>query len=356
MNRFRFSRFLLSIILGCLIFSSIIRSDLSYIQTQSNQDQNSFIPESCTIFTVNISDTVFFGSNVDYNMHGTYMWMVPSQEITTPSGKITIYGCVGFGFKYNNDTVDGHAQGGMNDQGLCVDVNGLPALSLNPHPERESPYIYPIEQTLFECANVSEVIHWFQTYNLGTVWSHQFHYTDASGDAVVVSVGLDGEPAFTRKNSSHYLVSTNFNLANYDNGYYPCSRYSTATNMLASITDEVDLTVDACKDVLDAVHQEGEYATKYSNIFDPVNLEIHLFHNHNFDKMVSLDLMEELGKVHPGGQNVLEEGGVYFKEVSIASLFETPGSPSIPGYPLVVLISTAALWSLILIFLERKRN
>jgi len=320
MNRFRFSRFLLSIILGCLIFSSIIRSDLSYIQTQSNQDQNSFIPESCTIFTVNISDTVFFGSNVDY------------------------------------DTVDGHAQGGMNDQGLCVDVNGLPALSLNPHPERESPYIYPIEQTLFECANVSEVIHWFQTYNLGTVWSHQFHYTDASGDAVVVSVGLDGEPAFTRKNSSHYLVSTNFNLANYDNGYYPCSRYSTATNMLASITDEVDLTVDACKDVLDAVHQEGEYATKYSNIFDPVNLEIHLFHNHNFDKMVSLDLMEELGKVHPGGQNVLEEGGVYFKEVSIASLFETPGSPSIPGYPLVVLISTAALWSLILIFLERKRN
>ena len=171
-----------------------------------------------------------------------------------------------------------------------------------------------------------------------------------------MSVGLDGEFAFTRKLSSHYLVSTNFNLANYDNGYYPCSRYITATNMLASITEEVDLTVDACRDILDAVHQEGVYATKYSNIFDLVNLEIHLFYNHNFDKMVSLDLMEELGKVHPGGQNVLEEGGIYFKEVSIASLFETPGSPSIPGYPLVVLISTAALWSLILIFLERKRN
>ena len=133
MNRSRFSRFLLSIILGCLIFSSIIRSDLSYIQTQSNQDQNSFIPESCTIFTVNISDTVFFGNNVDYHLHGTYMWMIPSQEITTPSGNITAYGGVGFGFKYNNDPVDGHAQGGMNDQGLCVDVNGLPALSLNPH-------------------------------------------------------------------------------------------------------------------------------------------------------------------------------------------------------------------------------
>ena len=357
MNRIRFSRFLLSIMLGGLIFSSIIRSGLSYTQTQSNQDQNSFIPESCTIFTVNISDTVFFGSNVDYHLHGTYMWMVPSQEITPLFENIIIYGCVAFGFRYNNDPVDGHAQGGMNDQGLCVDINGLPALSLNPHPEREAPYIYPIEQTLFECVNVSDVIHWFQTHNLGTVWNYQLHYADASGDAVVVSVGLDGEFAFTRKNSSHYLVSTNFNLANYANGYYPCSRYTTATSMLASITEEVNLTVDACRDILDAVHQEGQYATKYSYIFDPINLKIHLFYNHNFNKILSLDLIEELGNVHRGGVGVIEEiYGLYFKEVSIASLFETPGSPSIPGYPLVVLISTAALWSLILIFLERKRN
>jgi len=356
MNRVPVSRVLFSIILGSMILSSIIRSNLSYIQTQSNQDQNSWIPNSCTIFTINFSDTVFFGNNEDYRLHGTYMWLIPSQEITPMFETITIYGCVAFGFKYNNHPADGYAQGGMNDQGLCVDGNGLPALTLNPHPEREFIYINPIEQTLFECANVSEVIHWFQTHYLGTVWSGQLHYADASGDAVVVSVGLDGELAFTRKNSSHYLVSTNFNLANYANGYYPCSRYSTATSMLASITDEADLTVDACRDILDAVHQEGEYATKYSYIFDLVNLEIHLFYNRNFDKMVSLDLMEELGKVHPGGKNVLEEGGVYFKEVSIASLFETPGSPSIPGYPLVVLISTAAVWSLILIFLERKRN
>jgi len=285
------------------------------------------------------------------------MWIIPSSEITTPSGKITSYGIVAFGFRYNNDSaVDGHAQGGMNDQGLCVDANGLPPVSLNPHPERESLYIYLIEQTLFECANVSEVIDWYLTHNLGTVLNGQFHYADASGDAVVISVGTEGELNFTRKLKSHYLVSTNFNLANHNNGYYPCWRYITATTMLENITAEIDLTVDACRDILDAVHQEGVIATKYSNIFDPVNLEIHLYHNLNFDKKISLDLVEELGKVHPGGKNVLEEGGIYFKEVSIASLFETPGSPSIPGYPLVVLISTTVLWSLILIFLERKRN
>ncbi|MCK4379781.1 MAG: hypothetical protein KAW51_01505 [Candidatus Lokiarchaeota archaeon] len=361
MNRFRFSRGILLITFGWLIFFSIIGIgiNLFFMQTQSKESQNFLIPSSCTIFTVNISNTVYFGNNEDYFLEGTYMWLVPSQEITTPSGNIIAYGYVSFGYKYNNDPLDGIVQGGMNDQGLCVDANGLPSLPLNPHRERESPWIYLITQTLFECANVSEVIDWFLTHYLGTYGTGQVHYADASGDAVVVSVGTDGEFNFTRNLSSHYLVSTNFNLANPSNrlGSYPCGRYTTATTMLENITAEMDLTVDACRDILDAVHAEGYYATKYSNIFDPINLEIHLYHNGNFDKRVSLDLVEELGKVHPGGKNVLEESGVYYyKEVSIASLFETPESPSIPGYPPVVLISTVALWSLILIFLERKRN
>ena len=356
MKKFYFSKVILFIFFVWLIFFPVISSNLSFIQPQYNEIRNSYITDSCTIFTVNISNTVYFGNNMDYYLEGTYMWISPSQEIATPSGNITVYGGVGLGFKYNDNPFDGYPQGGMNDQGLCVDANGLPPLPLNPHPERESLWTHALAQTLFECVNVSEVIDWYLTHNLGTVFDGQLHYADASGDAVVVGVGTDGEFNFTRKLSSHYLVSTNFNLANPSNGYYPCDRYTTATTMLENITAEMDLTVDACRDILDAVHQEGVYATKYSNIFDPINLEIHLYHNRNFDKKISLDLVEELGKVHPGGKNVLEEGGVYFKEVSIASLFETPGSPSIPGYPLVVLISIAALWSLILIFLERKRN
>ena len=352
MNRVPVSRFLFSIILGSIILSSIIRSDLSYLQPQSNQDQNSWIPDSCTIFTVNISDTIYFGNNEDYRLHGTYMWLVPSQEITPLFEPITTYGFVAFGFRYNNDPADGYAQGGMNDQGLCVDGNGLPAVSMNPHPEREFPYTNILEQTLFECANVSEVIHWYQTHYLGNVWSCQIHYADASGDAVVVSVGLDGEFAFTRKNSSHYLVSTNFNLANYDNGYYPCSRYSTATSMLASITDEADLTVGACRDILDAVHAEGEYATKYSNIFDLVNLEFHLFYNHNFDKSVSLDLIYELGNVHRGGVGVQEGSLLYFKEVKISSLFS---EKIIPGHSVVILISCVAIIVSIFVYYNLKR-
>ncbi len=288
------------------------------------------IPNFCTIFTVAIGDRVYFGNNEDYRLEGTYMWVMPSQEIVVPSGNVTTYGALGFGFKYNNDPADGYVQGGMNDQGLCADGNGLPVVSLNPHPERESPYIGIITQILFECSTVNETIEWFQTHNLGTVWSCQIHFADASGDAVVVSAGTDGEFAFTRKNDSRYLISTNFNLVNYQNGWYPCNRYNTATSMLNDITTKADLTVEACRDVLDAVHAEGEYATKYSNIFDPINLKLYLYQNRNYDELVSLNIADEISKVHPGDKGVIDENGLYYKETTISSLFEFPTTTSTP--------------------------
>ena len=315
---------------------------------QSYLPQNTIVPNSCTIFSVNYSNKVFFGNNEDYCLTGTYLWLAPSQEITTPNGSITTYGGVGFGFKYNNDPADGHIQGGMNEQGLCLDGNGLPTVSMNPHPELEPKYMSLAAQILIECQNVSDVIDWFLSHYLGDSWGCQVHAADASGDAVVVSVGPEGEFNFSRKVSSHYLVSTNFNLANYANGYYPCIRYTTACNMLVDITGEENLTVDACRDVLDAVHMEGEYATKYSNIFDPVNLNCHLFYNHNFNQRFIFNLEEELASVHRGGENVLEENGFYFKEIPISSLFID--DPIIPSYPLLILFTIITFLSIIIIY------
>ncbi|MFX1429792.1 MAG: hypothetical protein ACFFCY_06460 [Promethearchaeota archaeon] len=322
---------------------------------QSYLSQNTIGPNSCTIFSINYNNKVFFGNNEDYCLTGTYMWLAPSQEITTPNGSIITYGGVGFGFKYNDDPTDGHIQGGMNDQGLCLDGNGLPTVYMNPHPELEPKYMSLAAQILMECQNVSEVIDWFLSHYLGDSWGCQVHAADASGDAVVVSVGPEGEFNFTRKVSSHYLVSTNFNLANYANGDYPCIRYTTACNMLEDITSEENLTVDACRDVLDAVHMEGEYATKYSNIFDPLNLNCYLFYNHNFNQNFTFNLGEELASVHRGGVNVIEENGLYFKEIRISSLFID--DLIIPSYPLLLLFTILAFLSTIIIFrYETGRN
>lgn len=315
---------------------------------QSYLPQDTIFPNSCTIFSVNHSNKAFFGNNEDYFLTGTYMWLAPSQEITTPDGTITTYGGVGFGFKYNDDPADGHIQGGMNDQGLCLDGNGLPIVDLNPHPELKPKYTSLAAQILMECQNVSEVIDWFLAHYLGDSWGCQVHVADASGDAVVVSVGPEGEFNFTRKVNSYYLVSTNFNLVNNENGYYPCDRYTRACDMLEDITYKENLTVDACRDILDAVHMEGEFATKYSNIFDLVNQNCYLFYNHDFNQMFTFNLGEELAKVHPGGENVIEENGIFFKEILISSLFIE--ERIIPGYSVLMLLAIIAFVSINIIY------
>jgi len=277
---------------------------------------------SCTIFTVTRGDTVLFGNNEDGGGTGTYIWLCPAQEIETAQGEISIYGAIALGYNYNDAGSDGYAQGGMNSQGLCADGNAVPRVSLNPHPERESPFTYLIEQVLWTCSTVNETIEWFESHNMGAQWSAQIHFADASGDAMVASVA-DGEFTYTRKGSAHFLVSTNFNLANTSSAFaYPCWRYDAATSMLEEIISEGDLTVDTVRDVLDAVHEEGTYGTKYSNIFDLVNGVVYIYHDHDFENVVRLDLDEELVDIVSGGEGVTEENGLVLKEVSIASLFE----------------------------------
>ncbi|MFX0090699.1 MAG: hypothetical protein ACFFBD_02960 [Candidatus Hodarchaeota archaeon] len=268
-------------ILSCTIFSLSI-SEMTLPESCKTP------PLSCTIISQAIGDTVLFGNNEDYLLFGTYMWFAPAQ-----SGA---YGAVYFGFNYNNHPADGYAQGGMNTKGLSCDGNGLPEAPLNPHPDR-LPFSGPfMESVLKECATVNETKLWCETHNFGSAFSGQIHFADAYGDSVVVSAGSDQELAFTRKNNSNYLVSTNFNLANHNNGWYPCWRYNTADRMLKDIKNETDLTIEAFRDILDAVHQGGTYATKYSNIFDLKTREIYVYYNHDFTEFVKLNLIEELAK------------------------------------------------------------
>ena len=68
-----------------------------------------------------------FCNNEDLQLPNTYLWFIPSQEYNTSSGPKQTYGAVFFRFDNNY----GYVQGGMNDQGLCFDGNGLPAIPMN---------------------------------------------------------------------------------------------------------------------------------------------------------------------------------------------------------------------------------
>ena len=243
---------------------------------------------SCTIFTVSQGEKVLFGNNEDYTNPKTFYWVVPAGNGN--------YGSVYFGF----DNL--WAQGGINEKGLCYDWNALPVAALNKHSELPAFVAQKIGfgcWALNKCATVEEAIELAKSYSLGSTLKAQIHFADATGDAVVISAGPDGELAFTRKPPGDgHLVSTNFNRANTRNAHsYPCRRYDKAVEMLEKIEDAGGLTVDYVKSILDAVHVEGpEINTLYSTIFDLSNGIVYLYHWHQFDEVVTLNVAAQLAR------------------------------------------------------------
>lgn len=256
----------------------------------SQDDLARAAPMSCTIITASQGDIALFANNEDAISPNTYYWTRPGSDHT--------YGAIYFGLD------DFFPQGGINEMGLAYDVNGLPEMALNPHPELPDipdefgPYL------LERAATVDEAIELLSGFSWGSLGG-QIHIADATGAAAVMSAGPDGELAFTRKEQGGgYLVSTNFNLAYPQNGSRPCWRYDTATKMLDELFERSVLDVEQLRMVLDAVHQEGPLTnTVYSNIFDLRQGVIYLYHWYQFDEVVVLDVEELL--THGGSSHAI---------------------------------------------------
>ena len=243
------------------------------------------VPRSCTIFTASYGRTVLFGNNEDFINPNTFYWVTPSGP-----GK---YGVLYLGF----DNL--YPQGGVNEKGLAFDWNGLSPMPLNIHSELPKLTGELATSIMENCATVEAAIayvrgHSAENTNLNTA---QIQLADATSDAVVISTGRDGELAFTRKaKGDGFLISTNFNLAYPQNGYYPCSRYDTATNMLKKLGGSERLTVEYARDVLDATHQGFGYPTLYSNVIDLRNGIMYLYYWHHFGEVVVIHVADAIAK------------------------------------------------------------
>jgi len=253
---------------------------------------NGTVLSGCSVFTVSKGDQVYFGGNDDYIHPDSYYWVDP--------GGSKGYGAIWIGTRDN-------VQQGVNEKGLAYDANGLPRVDTNPHPEREpvsGDYsIYPI-RILRECATVEEVINWVYTHQWHSYMHDQMHFADATGDAVIISAGADGEIVFTRKPPGDgFLVSTNFNVANPSNGNYPCQRYETATDLLGKLVSrEGELTAQDAVNVLDAIHVEGSSGwTIESMIADLPNGIVYLYYFYQYDRPVMLNVAEEIASGRVGG-------------------------------------------------------
>jgi len=238
--------------------------------------------DSCTVFAVSMEDTVFLASNEDYPVHDSYWWTQPAFEGN--------FGVLYLGLD------DLRPRGGMNEEGLCYDATGLPKALLNRHFDRPPLSIHFPIIALRECSTVEEVVALSSKYDWGRRMYYQVMFVDATGDAVVISPGLDGELAYTRKaEGDSYIVATNFNRANKNHGGYPCERFDTASFMLQAAQDGGMLGPELCGSILARVSQgDLEAYTLYSSIYDPVEKQIHLYFMRQYDHSATLDVSEAL--------------------------------------------------------------
>ena len=294
MKKTNFSLLKSSVIIFTLLSSLLCNS--FYVKSISNDlpDKNL----SCTNFGASFGDTVLFGNSEDGGLsHPLGQYPETTQMFYYGAGAEG-YGAAFVGWYWEEISVS--IQGGMNDQGLCYDLTGIPDTPVNtpPNPTYTVAGNWVLKDVLRLNANVSEVIDFFKSADWSGYWWFQWLFVDAFGEVVIISPGTDGELVFTRKVAGEdgFLTQTNFNRANNKSGTYPCWRYEASFDSLNEIESEEDLTPGKFNEVLEAVHfpKRGGSFTHYSNAFDPVNKMLYLNYMGQFYETAVINITEEL--------------------------------------------------------------
>ena len=227
---------------------------------------------SCTIFYVVNDNQVFAGNNEDWKDPYAKMWFYPAQE--------NKYGWVKFGWG------SGFPQGGMNDQGLFWDASACAFLEMPLSESKKEKHDGPLMQKVIEeCATVEEALKVFAEFYCEDQYRAQYLIGDSTGKSIIV----EGDNIIHIQDD--FQVLTNFYHSHPEMGGYPCWRYETAVDMLSEADS---LSAYFIGSVLAATHQEGKYPTQYSNIYDLKKRQFYLFHFHNYEEFISIDLGNEL--------------------------------------------------------------
>lgn len=292
MNRFGGKNIVIISVLSLLLLLTSL--GILYLGSEINAD--------CTIISFENQQMVF-ANNEDYHFKDLVVGFYPATTDT--------YGSIHFGYRDRSGNIN--YQGVVNEAGLSWDVNSIPKSRLNPHPERrfshlEDNYLTAISKYV---TTVADAIELSMQFDFGDNMESQIHIADASGDAVIISPGDDGELAYTRKlPGESYLISTNFNRAE---GIAKAGwRYETAQVMLEEFDGEDPVAYAG--EVLEAVSLNNITTfTIYSNVNDLTNGKVYLYYMSVFENPAIIDVDHELAK----GQRIIE-----MKELFPASTVE----------------------------------
>jgi uncharacterized protein (TIGR03435 family) len=277
---------------------------------------------ACTGFCATGGGQVLVGNNEDYNNPRTKIWFVPAKEGT--------FGRLYVGFD------DLWPQGGMNERGLWFDGYAAPAMKASGSSKLPGFPGNIIDKAMAECTTVEEVVQLFSQYNRAFLTEAILMFADASGDAVSI------EPnAIVRKTRS-YFVQTNFHQS-LAQGKTDDDRFRTATAMLERAGGEI--STDLFRRILAATHQKGGAPTLYSNIYDLKSRRMHLYYFHDFERVVTFDLAEELKK----GEHALDIPALFPRNAD-AEAFATAvrtNADQGPSVGAVLAVSAALLCALV---------
>jgi len=229
--------------------------------------------EGCTACYAAANGRVLVGNNEDGSNPDSKVWFVP--------GGAGTYGrmYVGFG--------DLSSQGGVNEKGLWFDAFALPRKEVI----AAKGEIYPgdlQDKLMAECSTVAEVLERLKRYSRAPMTRYQWMFGDRTGASAII----EGEAVIPIR--GRYQVVTNFRQSEHPSGEgYECERYRTATAMLAS---QPEVGVNEMRRLLAATHSEGQDSTVYSYIADLTKGVVYLYHFHNFENVVVLDVAKELAK------------------------------------------------------------
>jgi len=236
--------------------------------------------QSCTIIYASDGKIALAGNNEDWSRPIGNIWFLPAEK-----GK---FGRVYFGWRFNGVR---YPQGGMNDKGLFFDG----ATAENVAVPRDSSKI-PYEGNLIlkameECSTVEEVLKLYDRYDVSGSWGGQYLIGDRFGNSAII------EPKTTVRKKRRYQIATNF----YQSRTKPENITDTRYRMAKELFEKSEsISVDLFRRILNATHQEeysgSETATIYSYIYDLKKGEIYIYHFHNFEDVVKINLQEELKK------------------------------------------------------------
>lgn len=225
------------------------------------------IPVSaCTVFNATSGENTLIGNNEDWTDKNTYVWF-ESQENNE-------YGAIYFGFQ------NMWPQGGMNDQGLFFDwvMSGNTVTRLKPSHDRLNFNGNLSAEIMKKCSNIDEVLSMYEKYNQPAFGYCKAMYVDNSGDSAIIGWDYQNDKiSVDRKKGSYQLLG-----------------YGAVFLQNVFMNNKYNVTIESFNNMI-SMAQQGDL-TVYSNIYDPVNLEIYVYHMHDFNKVIKFNLKDELKK------------------------------------------------------------